>query len=244
MEQANLDNSENQRTEATGNSGSHNDRPTTLRRIDRRYLVTEVGSVLNFDKGILYTIRELIIRPGAAVKQFLFEDRNRLVKPLTFLIVCSLIYTFLRQFLGFEDDYIYFDNSIDSTAMAFFEWVQNNYGYGNVIMGVFIALWVKIFFRKQDYNFYEILTLLCFVIGVAMIFLAGFGAVEAIFGIPILDKGTFLFVIYTTWAIGQFFRIKGIGSYVKAFFAYMLGMITFTIVVLIVGTLIDFFLKT
>ncbi len=49
--------------------------------------------MINFDKGIFYTIKELLIRPGENIPKFIHNDRNRLVKPLIFVIVCSLIYT-------------------------------------------------------------------------------------------------------------------------------------------------------
>jgi hypothetical protein len=34
-----------------------------LKRIDKNYIFSEIESVLNFDKGILYTVKELLIRP-------------------------------------------------------------------------------------------------------------------------------------------------------------------------------------
>ena len=50
-------------------------------------------------------------------------------------------------------------------------------------------------------------------------------------------------VAYCTWAIAQFFNKKKVTSYVKAFFAYSLGMITFTISIGILGFVIDTFIK-
>ena len=61
---------------------------------------------LNFDRGILYTVRELLLRPGKTVRQFIQEDRNRLVKPIVFIIVCSLIYSLIQQVVRFEDGYV------------------------------------------------------------------------------------------------------------------------------------------
>jgi hypothetical protein len=44
---------------------------------------------------------------------------------------------------------------------------------------------------------------------------------------------------YTTFAIGQFYDKRKIASYVKAFLAYILGMVTFVLLLMIVGALID-----
>jgi len=35
-------------------------------------------------------------------------------------------------------------------------------------MGIVIAMWSGLFFRKYGYNFYEILILLCFVMGMGI----------------------------------------------------------------------------
>jgi hypothetical protein len=71
-----------------------------LKRIDRAYVLSEIGSVINFDKGIFYTIRELLIRPGTTIKDFIENDRNRLVKPLIFIIIFNLP---LFEGFNFED---------------------------------------------------------------------------------------------------------------------------------------------
>ncbi|WP_286395925.1 hypothetical protein [Myroides odoratimimus] len=47
-------------------------------------------------------------------------------------------------------------------------------------------------------------------------------------------------VLYCTWGIGQFFEVKRIKSYLKAFFAYVLGMLTFSVLVIIIGELLDY----
>ncbi len=216
-----------------------NERASTLKRIDGRYILDEIISVLYFDKGILYTIKGLLLRPGNTVREFLLKDRSRVVKPVIFLIITSLIYSFLRQFVSFQDGYIYHDSSVQSTPMNIFQWVQNNYGYGNLIIGVFIALWTKALFRKHDYNYYEILILQCFVVGFGMLILATFGTLEGLTGIKFLQYGGMSFIIYSAWAIGQFFDRTKISSYWKAFLAYLLGMITFTIGVYVVGGFID-----
>jgi hypothetical protein len=213
--------------------------PKELKRIDKNYIFSEIGSVLNFDKGILYTTKELLIRPGVTIRKFILEDRNRLVKPIIFIIVSSLIYTFLREFLNFEDDYLYVDKSDTSTSTNIFKWIQNNYGYGNLLIGICIAFWTKILFKKYEYNFYEILILLCFVMGIGMLFLAFFGIIEGLTKLKVLQFGSMVFVIYATWGIGQFFDRKKWINYLKAILAYLLGFMTFTVIIFLFGKLID-----
>ena len=74
-------------------------------QINGQYVLKEISSVLNFKKGIFYTIKELVTQPGQSVKTFIHNDRNRLVKPIIFIIITSLIYMVAQQLLQFEDGY-------------------------------------------------------------------------------------------------------------------------------------------
>ncbi|PHR71894.1 MAG: hypothetical protein COA67_05755 [Lutibacter sp.] len=211
-----------------------------LKRINKQYIIDEVGSILNFDKGIFYTTKELLIRPGKTVKEFVLNDRNRLVKPIVFIIICSLIYTISQQIFQFEDGYVNYSFDKDSASTTIFDWVTANYGYSNFLISIFIALWIKIFFRKSAYNFFEILILLCFVMGSGMLIFSLFGIIDSYTTLKIVDKGFFIGVVYIIWAIAQFFEGKRVINFLKAMFSYSLGIMTFTIAVLLIGFLIDF----
>lgn len=217
--------------------------PAKLKRIDGHYIIHEIEHVLHFEKGILYTIRELLIRPGENVRHFISENRSRLVKPIIFIIVTSLIYTLITHFFHIEDGYIKYDEIKKSSIGDIFSWIQSHYGYSNIIMGVFISFWTKLFFKKYGYNFYEILILLCFVIGMGMLIYSFFAIFQGVTHLEIMQIGSALGMIYSTWAIGQFFDKKKTMSYAKALASYILGMITFGLFVVIIGTLIDLFIK-
>lgn len=236
-------NCKNCQSDLNGNFCSHCGRPRTLKRIDGKYIVSEIGSVLNFDKGILFTIKELLIRPGQSIKNFIHKERSRLVKPIIFIIISSLIYTLAQQYLSFEDGYVNAGGFGESAVEVIFEWIQKNYGYANILMAIFIAIWIKIFFRKHDYNFFEIIILLCFVMGISMLIYTVFGIVESVTKIEVLPVGGMIGFFYVSWAIGQFFDKKRKMNYLKGFLSYLLGMITFFLLAIIVGMGIDFIQK-
>jgi hypothetical protein len=213
--------------------------PVELKRINGQYILKEIGSVLNFDKGILYTIRELLFRPGKNIQTFIIKDRNRLVKPIIFIIITSLIYMIAQQFLHFEDGYVNAGGFEESAITKIFGWIQSNYGYANILMAIFIAGWIKIFFRKYDYNFFEILILLCFAMGIGMLIYTVFGIIESTTKIRVLHIGGIIGLIYATWAIGQFFDKNKKVNYLKGFLSYLLGMITFFLGAIILGMGID-----
>jgi len=226
-------------SELTGNFCSNCGRIQILKRIDGTFILSEILSVLNFDKGILYTIRELLTRPGQSIRDFIHKDRSRLVKPVFFIIICSLVYTATQQFMHFEDKYVTVTGFGESATASIFEWIQENYGYGNILMAIFMIFWIKVFFRKYDYNFFEMLTLLCFVMGMGMLIYTIFGVVESLSKLKILHLGGLVGFVYVSWAIGQFFDERKKINFLKGFLAYFLGMLSFTFVAIITGITID-----
>jgi hypothetical protein len=214
-----------------------------IKRVDKHYVLHEISHILHFEKGILYTIKELIIRPGQNVREFIIENRSRLVKPIIFIIITSLIYTLINNLFHIEEEYVNFHGTEQSAATLILTWAQHHYGYANILMAVFIAFWARLFYKKYDYNFFELLILLCFVMGIGMLIFSFFALLEGLTKLNLMTISGMITVLYITWAIGQFFNQKKVTNYVKALAVYILGMLTFSISLILLGFFIDF-LKT
>lgn len=212
-------------------------------RIDKAYVVNEVRSVLNVERGILFTVKELILRPGENIRLFLYEDRSRLVKPLIFLVVCSLIYTVLMQIFDVKVDFIPASEvgGKDSAIWPMITWVLNNLGYSNIILSFFIAPWLALFFRQQDINFFELLVLLCFVMGVGMLIFTCFGLLNVVISANLDGLSSIVGFIYCAWAIGQFFVGNRYVNFLKALISYIFGSLLFWVFILILGAILDWF---
>jgi hypothetical protein len=213
------------------------------KRIDFHYVKHEIEHVLHFEKGILFTIKELLARPGESIREFISDDRNRLVKPIIFIIITSLIYTLLSHFFHIEDEYLKYEGLEKSALVKILEWLQAHYGYMNILIGMFIAVWLKIFFKKYDYNFFELLIMLCFVLGISMLIFAFFAIIEGISHVKLFNIAGMIGVIYTIWATGNFFKKNKTANYFKALICYLLGMITFFILISAIGITIDLITK-
>lgn len=233
-------------SEVTQNFCPNCGQASQLQKIDRKYIANEIQQLFNFEKGFFYTAKELLLRPGISVREFILENRNKHMKPVTYIILTSLLYTLVAGIFNASEIYnekekIMLENSSVGDLQ---HWVQSNYGYSNILMGFFIAICVKLFFRKHNFNTYEIAMLICFVMGQAMLFLT----VEALF-VDVISKSTFIGILtfvsfaYPTWAIGQFFGSRKFNSYLKAFLAYILGYTLFYIAIIIVGLLVDVIVK-
>jgi hypothetical protein len=238
-----MNNCSNCNYDLTGNYCSNCGQAVKVKRIDGHYIIHEIEHVLHFERGILYTIKELLIRPGQNIRDFIAENRSRLVKPIIFIIVTSLIYTLINHFFHIEEEYVSFTEAKSTAIGSVFNWIQNHYGYANIIMGVFIAFWLKIFFRKYDYNFFELVILLCFVIGMTMLIYSVFAFFEGLTKLNLMQISGFIGIAYCTWAIGQFFDKTKPISYVKSLASYLLGMLTFVFSAIILGVLIDLIIK-
>jgi len=212
--------------------------PAKLKRIDSHYIKNELRDLFHLERGFFYSIKELITEPGQSIRKFISEDRNRLVKPVTFLIVTSLIYTLINFYFHIDDEYVNYENIEDSAISVILKWILEHHGYGNIIMGIFVAFWTKIFFKKYGYNFFEILILLCFLMGIEMLVCSIFGVIEGVSKVHLAYIASLIGSAYSIWATAQFFENK-LTSYLKATAATALGWAFFILSIIFSGIAVD-----
>ena len=204
-----------------------------VQRIDGAFILSEVGSILNLHKGIFFTIRELLRRPGITVRKFIHGERNRLVKPVVFIVITSIVYALTEQL--FPAGGRYFSYAISGASLG---GMQDHYGHLNFLIAFLAAFWVRVLFRKSGYNFFELLVLLSFLLGMRMLMLAVFRVRNGLFSSPLWDiVESTLPTIYVIWGIGQFFNGKKVSNYLKAFIGYELGIFSFFLIAALLGIL-------
>lgn len=218
-----------------------------LYRIDKNYAIQEVLKLIGYEKGFLYTAKGLLLQPGKVIREYIEVDRQKITKPITFLILTSLIYTMMSHY--FKTDVIH--NEMlkimygDSNAYKLSYWVQNNYGYANLLMLGPITFWAKFIFSDYKYNAYETFVMMSLVMAEGMLLYTLQVVLNCTFPQFILLNEFivgFSMLAYLTWSIGQFYGGKRL-NYFKAFLCYILGMITFQVVLLVVGTILDLLQK-
>jgi len=211
-----------------------------LERIDRPYILKQFQHLINVEKGFLYTAVELLIRPGKSIQEFIFENRGKHMKPVVFLVFTSIVFALTTYFLNI---YYYYFNVSKITLLqdkvslgAFGEWLNNNIGYTNLIIGCFIAFWIKVFFRKSKYNIYEIMVMLCFVLGEATLIQSlGLAIGKLTDNVLISGISFIMFFFYPIWAIGQFFGKKKLMNYLKSLIILILGGMSYLFVFILIG---------
>lgn len=78
--------------------------PTPAHRIDWHFLGHELEhSVLHMDRGILYTLKNLMLRPGHLIRDYIDGRRVHHVKPLLLTMVSAAFVVFLTNYLSGGD---------------------------------------------------------------------------------------------------------------------------------------------
>lgn len=222
-----------------GKCGHHQE----LKRINKSYALEELLNLIGIEKGFFFTCKELLIRPGIAIQEYIHKNRQKITKPVTFLVLTSVLYTLISNYLKTENQYSKFLGKVygDSSMNTIMNWIQENYGYANLLMILPITLSSMLLFRKYKYNFYETFVLICFVMGMGMLIFS----LEPILNwfspnTFIINENIVLMIafLYMGWAIGKSYENKAI-NYIKGFFAYSLGFITFQIITSLIAITYD-----
>lgn len=73
--------------------------PTPAHRIDWHFLVHEVEhSLLHMDRGIFYSLKNLMLRPGHFIRDYIEGRRAHQIKPLMLIMILAAVMVFLAKF--------------------------------------------------------------------------------------------------------------------------------------------------
>jgi hypothetical protein len=210
--------------------------PAKVKRIDRHYVAHEVQhGVLHVEKGFLFTARELMLRPGHCIRNFIEGGRAKHYKPIGFVIVTSIIYTALGHY--FDTSSVY--PKPEGNANKVILWITTHYSYSNLIEILFISTTLTLLFWKKKYNYFEYIVLNCYLTGQAMLIGCIFMMASYFTKIPAIHAlFPFFAIVYSIWGISQFFNDKKLLTYVKALLAYMLGFFLFFFIAILFAQLL------
>ncbi|UTW61520.1 DUF3667 domain-containing protein [bacterium SCSIO 12741] len=70
-------------------------------RVNLQFLLNELSnSVFQLNHGLLFTIKELTLRPGHTIQEYLAGKRKVHIRPLAFLFVTAALYVLLASVTG------------------------------------------------------------------------------------------------------------------------------------------------
>ncbi len=192
-------------------------------KINFKYVLNEVGaSVLQVDRGIIFTIKELFTRPGHSIRAYLEGKRVNHYRAISFLLVTSTIYALVAYWLGEQTnlseaiggaisgitDKDKDQNLANSYFITLLKWLGAHPSYFALILFPFFSFASYIAFIKFGYNYFEHLILNAYLTGLQSIIYTFFIPITKIFGDTYLVGSTQLFLgtMATFWMYSQFFK--------------------------------------
>lgn len=227
-------------------------------RISMQTIYESILAVFNFEKGISFTVKNLLLRPGKALNNYLFtEERSKHIKPMNFLVLTITIATFLTfqllKISGTEalngnevNDYmtgtrINFGADINlrlNNAINILNSLITKYYHLFQLSKVpFFALATFLIFRKKQYNYAEHLIINGFIIAMTtFLFILSFPV--ALIKINFFAILISLSILYNFIAYVAVFNEKNWKGFLKSIGAYFLATIFHSLLVgLILGTI-------
>ncbi|MBL7806980.1 MAG: DUF3667 domain-containing protein [Saprospiraceae bacterium] len=217
------------------------------------------NQVFHFEEGFLFTIRELVRRPGLMVAAYLAGKRAKHVKPIKFLVWTTAISFLFLHLIGFQElmlkqvkaqQQLQDNSSTMNSAVKINEWINAHPSLLMLFTVPFIALASWLLFRKKGYNYAEHFTGVAYLMGMLNVFAIFFTILYACFSHLPIDQlamiGTvqwIFYLIFYGWACTQWFSAKKpfwVG--VKGALVVLLGYVFLILVMsVLIATLLPLF---
>lgn len=238
-------NCKNCNSELLGEFCSQCGQKSKIERINLDYLLNEISSsIFQLNRGFFFTIKELLLRPGHSIREFLSGKRVNHYKPIGFLFITSTIYVLSAYFmerntffydiaLGFEEGASGAKNSDEKIETAFLSWMSNYQAYIPLIILPIFSISTYLAFIKSKYNYFEHLVINFYITGQQMIiyWLLGFLFYkENIFMIIPIVLG----VIYNFWCFNQIFEGMKVST--------KIGLIILSYIIFVIGVAVTSFI--
>ncbi len=220
-----------------------------FKRIDRKYLWNELQyTVFHANKGLLYTIKKLIVNPGKTARSFIDGNRVNHYKPILLVFLLSGVSTFISfKILNFQQILTaYFEAKKLSSGFTT-KYMSFMSSYSTLIMLVLIPLFAvttKLAYRKWGHNFYEHIVMNAYVVSFYTLFnilivypiLFIFKNASPVLLFDISQYSILAVPLILFWFFKEFYAGKDIGSIVgRTFLIVLYTILGYIFIILFVG---------
>lgn len=210
-------------------------------------------SVWHVDHGIAYTLRQLLTRPGHTIREFLEGRRINHYRPLALLFLLGAIVLFIQHGLGVSfvkvsQEMLNADaKNTPVRAQAFqtelFQLIERNQTLVSILMIPFYAFGYWLLFRRQRYNYPEILVVQTFITNVhllmSLVIVVLFWALGGSVAAYSVAMGLSLVAMigYNTVTYYQLFqrKLRLITVAWRSVVAYVVGYVSFFLLAMLIG---------
>lgn len=141
----------------TGNYCNNCGQPAETHKINFHFLWHDIQhGLFHFDKGILFSIKQLFTRPGHSIREYIEGKRIKHFKPVSLTILMATLYAlvyhlFHLNLFEFNDTRSF--SKIENNELN--EWIFNHYSIVTLATIPLFAIASFVVFRKQGYNYTE-----------------------------------------------------------------------------------------
>jgi ribosomal protein L37E len=183
--------------------------------------------VFSLDSPLWKTFKGLMINPGKVGREYIQGKRKAYYTPIKYFILCTAIYFLTIKISGFDP--------VEKVAS---EQIRKNLNYFLFLFVFILPVFLKLFFKKQGYNYSEYLSFSFFLIGQYILF--------NILFIPLIYlDSSFIFIryilmLYLAYGIFTFHSGKFLPKLIKSL---IVPLISFVIYAMLTMALVISYLK-
>lgn len=234
--------------EAKGNFCSHCGQRTHLNEITVKELFFALARSFNLEKGVLYTAKQLSIRPGAAIREYIEGKRIHFTNPIKYLLLISAVAAFMNIYIPYEElIQVQIDSDkanakeVEAQILQSVSIVYRQYFSLIMVASIpIISLLTRLFFYKHKVNLAKNMVLNTFLSAQSLV-------IYILFNIPILIGFTDLIeeasISYSILMVGyviigyiSFFKPKNI--FLAFFKGVLVNLFYYILVILLLGVMI------
>lgn len=207
--------------------------------------------IFNLERGIFFTIKDLIFRPGLMLSSYLGRATVRYVHPFRFVFLMATISAIATILSGaFESEELmkgvkgYIEGFNDGNreknlafedVLAFFETVKKYFAFLLILNIPIISIASYIVFKKFKKNFTEHLIINCYAYGLYLVLSLPFFILILLNNGIILNQiaNTFLYFIIYVYIFSKLFCINFFKGMLRVLLAFIVSSV-FTLIVLLI----------
>lgn len=208
-------------------------------RITFSYLWGKVLAVLNFEKGLPFTIWQFAIYPGKAAQAYLFGDRPKFMDPVKFTVLAVAIgmYILINLMTDINNSFEELVATEDEKIKANFAYLGTLFKYYNLFLFLNIpiyAIMTKLLFKKKELYFAEHIAINAYLYAVAtyaLVFLIVFPNSWVM-----ITMNVYLVIIsvYIIWAYKKIFKESWLDTIVKGIIVLLMASFLYTFIIMLV----------
>ena len=225
----------------SGHFCSNCGQPAATHKLNLHFIWHDIQhGFFHFDKGVLFTAKELFTRPGDSIREFIEGKRVKHFKPISLVIILATFYGLLRHLFHFS---ILDKKSVSEIQGVDYEnlneWISHHYSWIILLSIPMFSVASFVVFRKQGYNFIEHFVLNSYMASQRLIFRIAIFPVIKYFSESenitlFVDFLMLMDIVFIFWSYITFFQnLSKVKAFIFSIYTYLLFLVVFFIVLLI-----------